>query len=119
MPFDVAQSSGCRLRGQSCYVEITLGCLSKCSDKTLESSGNQNKNAVHHHSEEAQMASVGRSQLKQGSPDQFACLQRTFIYEPGTVLVPLMHMAFARTSLKRYPFLPPNTSEVASLQSLF
>jgi len=119
MPFDVAQSSGCRLRGQSCCVEITLGCSSKCSDKTLESIGNQNKNAVHHHSDEAQMVSIGRSQLKQGPQDQFAFLQRTFIYQPGTVLVPLMHRAFARSSLRRYPFLQPNTSEAASLLSLF
>lgn len=102
MPFDAAQSSGCQLRGQSCYVEITLGCSSKCNDKPLESAGNQNRNAVQHPSEEAQMASGGRSQQKQGPSDQFAILQRTFIYQPATVLVPLMHRAFARTSLKRF-----------------
>ncbi|ONK75293.1 uncharacterized protein A4U43_C03F15350 [Asparagus officinalis] len=100
MPFDVAQSSGCQLRGQSCFVEITLGCSSKCSSKTLESGVNQNKNTIHHG--EVQMKPVGRSQQKQGSEDQLAILQRTFIYQPETVLVPLMHKAFARTSLKRF-----------------
>lgn len=102
MPFDVAQSSGCQLRGQSCYVEITLGCSSKCSDKTSESDGHLNKNAVHNHSEEAQRASAGRNQHKHGSSYQFASFQRTFIYQPETVLVPLMHKAFARTSPRRF-----------------
>lgn len=115
MPFDVAQSSGCQLRGQTCYVEITLGCSSKCNDKISEPAGKQNKNAVQHPKEEAQMASAGRSQQKQGPSDQFAILQRTFIYQPATVLVPLMHRAFARTSLKRYLLLPSNTCEAVFL----
>lgn len=103
-PFDVAHSSGCQLRGQSCYVEITMGCSSKCSDKTLESDGYGIKNVVQHHSEEAQITSAGRSQQKQGSPYQLASLQRTFVYQPETVVVPLLHRAFARTSLKRCQF---------------
>ncbi|XP_008807938.3 mediator of RNA polymerase II transcription subunit 13 isoform X1 [Phoenix dactylifera] len=100
--FPVAQSSGCQLRGQSCYVEVTLGCPSTCSDKVLESNSNQSNNAIRPHTEESHFSSVGKGQQKQGTIYQLPILERTFIYPADAVVIPMMHRAFARSSVKRF-----------------
>lgn len=102
MPFPVAQSSGCQLRGQSCYVEVTLGCPPTCSDKVLDSNNNQSNNAIRPHTEESHFSSVGKGQQKQGIIDQLPILERTFIYSADAVVIPMVHRAFARSSVKRY-----------------
>ncbi|OVA06369.1 Mediator complex [Macleaya cordata] len=75
IPLHVAQASGNQLRGQSCYVEVTLGCRGNGAEK-----GDQ----------------------KQGSGDHFRVLERTFIYPAEAVLVPVIRTASARSSLKRF-----------------
>lgn len=73
---DTSQDS-CQLRGQSCYVEVALG----DSRHKLPSDK----------SDSSQMAS-----------DTSSLVERTFVYPPEAVLVPLVHPAFCRPSLKRY-----------------
>lgn len=64
------------MRGQSFYVEVALGCSSSpCKE--------------------------GKTELV----DQAPVMERTFIYPPEAVLVPMMHRAFSRFSSKRYILL--------------
>ncbi|MCL7047765.1 hypothetical protein MKW94_015268 [Papaver nudicaule] len=74
VPLHVAQASGCQLRGQSCFVEVTLGC----------------------HGTEAE-----KGDEKQSSGDNFRAPEGTFIYPPEAVLVPVVRTVSARSSLKR------------------
>ncbi|KAG9454603.1 hypothetical protein H6P81_007507 [Aristolochia fimbriata] len=71
-----AQSSHYQLRGQSCYVEVTLGCpISKlCASK---------------------------SEANKGVGEALPVTERTFIYPAEAVMVPLMYTTFVRSSLKR------------------
>ncbi|KAJ4977034.1 hypothetical protein NE237_002140 [Protea cynaroides] len=101
IPFQV-QGSGCQLRGQSCYVEVTLGCNGSGSDKELRSHSNSSGKFSKPHLAEAPAAALGRADLKQGSADNSPVLERTFIYPSEAVLVPVMHTIFARSSLKRF-----------------
>ncbi|XP_043688928.1 mediator of RNA polymerase II transcription subunit 13 isoform X1 [Telopea speciosissima] len=96
------QGSGCQLRGQSCYVEVTLGCPGNGSDKEFRSLSNSNGKFSKPHLAEAPAAALGRGDLKQGSSDNSPVLERTFIYPSEAVLVPVMHTIFARSSLKRF-----------------
>ncbi|KAJ4755679.1 Mediator of RNA polymerase II transcription subunit 13 [Rhynchospora pubera] len=69
----VTQSPGCQMRGQSFYVEVALGCSSSpCKESKTE------------------------------LIDQAPVVERTFIYPPEAVLVPMMHRAFSRFSSKRF-----------------
>ncbi|WOL08835.1 mediator of RNA polymerase II transcription subunit 13 isoform X1 [Canna indica] len=95
-----AQSYTSPVRGQRCYVEVTLGCRSLCSDHVLESNNNLTSNASHVHDEDSHVVPVGKLQQKHGVVDQFPILERTFIYPAEAVLIPLMHRAFARSSNK-------------------
>lgn len=74
--FDTSQDA-CQLRGQSCHVEVMLG-----------DSGHKLPSEK---SDSSQMAS-----------DASSLTERTFVYPPEAVLVPLVHPAFCRPSLKRY-----------------
>ncbi|KAL6011624.1 hypothetical protein ACLOJK_002072 [Asimina triloba] len=92
-PVHAPQSSNCQLRGQNYYVEVTLGCPGVGS--------NFNKNILKHHSAEQSTVVVEKvDQL--GSADVVPLLERTFIYAPETVVVPIMQVAFARSSRKRF-----------------
>ena len=93
------QPTVCQLRGQSYYVEVALGFPAASADKVSESEHIQIKK---------EMDSVKDSQLgvdgqrKVESPDSLPVLERTFIYPPEAVLVPMVHQAFVRFSSKRY-----------------
>jgi mediator of RNA polymerase II transcription subunit 13 len=51
----------------------------------------------------AKDAQVGADGLRKvESPDSLPVLERTFIYPPEAVLVPMVHQAFVRFSSKRY-----------------
>ncbi|XP_058103090.1 mediator of RNA polymerase II transcription subunit 13 isoform X2 [Magnolia sinica] len=91
LPFHAAQSSNYQLRGQNCYVEVTIGCPGMGSSF--------NKNISKHHTVEPPALGKGE-QL--GSADNVPVLERTFIYPAETVLVPIMQVAFARSSRKRF-----------------
>ncbi|KAJ0968254.1 hypothetical protein J5N97_025171 [Dioscorea zingiberensis] len=100
IPFHVAQSSVCQLRGQSFYAEVTLGCPSTSKDCSLKSVRYQTEVLVQHNEEQHQVSSESVHQ-KQGSADKLPLLERTFLYPAETVLLPVMQRAFARSSLKR------------------
>ncbi|XP_077214346.1 RNA polymerase II transcription mediator isoform X2 [Tasmannia lanceolata] len=78
IPFHAAQSSNCQLRGQNCYVEVTLGCPVMGRDKGLPSDTNRDL------------------------ADHVPVIERTFVYPAEAVLVPVLHTAFARSSPKRF-----------------
>ncbi|KAI3822938.1 hypothetical protein L1987_10539 [Smallanthus sonchifolius] len=80
LPNQFSQSSGCQLRGQNCYLEVTLGCENAESEKS-------NTNSKNHISE-----SLGVTKEN----------EKTFIYPPEAVLVPLVQTSSARSSLKRF-----------------
>lgn len=90
------------MRGQSCYVEVTLGCSKSVSDNPLQSNSDARRNFPTNHVPES--AAVGRGD-KKGSPDQLPAHEKTFIYPAEAVLVPVLHTSFARSSLKRYMLL--------------
>ncbi|XP_057963111.1 mediator of RNA polymerase II transcription subunit 13 [Malania oleifera] len=97
LPYNVSQGFGCQLRGQNCYVEVTLGCPSGGSEKT------QNSNSVRNFSNHqiADTQAVGRG-VQRGSPDHSLICERTFIYPTEAVVVPVLQMPSARSSLKRF-----------------
>ncbi|GJZ36600.1 mediator of RNA polymerase II transcription subunit 13 isoform X1 [Tanacetum coccineum] len=74
LPQMFSQSSGCQLRGQNCYLEVTLGCENAESEKPLPS--NSNKNISKQHISE--------------SPGVTKENEKTFIYPAEAVLVPVV-----------------------------
>lgn len=97
LPYHVSQSSSCQLRGQNCYVEVTLGCPKSASEKALHLNSNSIRNLPKHHVSES--PAVGRE--KKGSPDRLSVHEKTFIYPTEAVLVPVLQTSFARSSLRR------------------
>ncbi|KAM7523061.1 hypothetical protein LguiA_012963 [Lonicera macranthoides] len=95
LPHQVSQRSSCQLRGQNCYLEVTLGCASVENDKTSVT----NKNNLKHHL--AESPATARD-VQKGSADQISVYERTFIYPPEAVLVPVVQTSFSRSSLKRF-----------------
>ncbi|KAJ0968233.1 hypothetical protein J5N97_025150 [Dioscorea zingiberensis] len=98
IPFHVAQSSVCQLRGQSFYAEVTLGCPSTSKDCSLKSVRYQTEVLVQHNEEQHQVSSESVHQ-KQGSADKLPLLERTFLYPAETVLLPIMATKFSGTPL--------------------
>lgn len=86
-----SQPTVCQLRGQSYYVEVALGFPAASADKVSESEHVQIKK---------ELDPVKDAQVE--SPDSLPVLERTFIYPPEAVLVPMVHQAFVRFSSKRY-----------------
>ncbi|KAL6994249.1 hypothetical protein U1Q18_012356 [Sarracenia purpurea var. burkii] len=96
LPSHVSQVSGCQLRGQSCYVEVTLGFPATGNDKALQQNSNLKGTFSKHHNTESSSMPSG----VQKAPDQFSVCERTFIYPVEAVLVPVLQKSFARSSLK-------------------
>ncbi|PIA29244.1 hypothetical protein AQUCO_06100036v1 [Aquilegia coerulea] len=101
IPSNVAQASGCQLRGQNCHVEVTLGCPGT-GDKAVHLNSNFIWNKPNHHSTESPMVALDRDDQKHGSTDYYRVSERTFIYPAEAVVVPVMQTTFARSSLKRF-----------------
>lgn len=95
----VSQGSGCQLGGQNCYVEVTLGCHRSGDDGRLHSISKSNRNVPKHHV--AESTALERADQK-GTLDNKAVHERTFLYPPEAVLVPVLQATFPRSSLKRY-----------------
>lgn len=93
---DVSQVSGSHLKGQSCYVEVTLG-FPTTGDNDAHNS-NLKKSLLKHHDTESSAVASG---IQKGL-DQFSVSERTFIYPVEAVIVPVLQTSFARSSLKRY-----------------
>ncbi|KAF7836948.1 mediator of RNA polymerase II transcription subunit 13 isoform X1 [Senna tora] len=97
LPYHVSQGFGCQLRGQNCYVEVSLGFLRSGSDKALQSNINSIKNLPKNHVTES--PALGRSDRK-GSSDHLSDYEKTFLYPAEAVLVPVLQTSFARSSLR-------------------
>lgn len=91
LPFHVS-----KLRGQNCYVEVSLGCPKPGNDKAMHS--NSNINRAKHHVSNSPV--VGREH--KGSPDCLTLCEKTFIYPAQAVLVPVLETSFAKSSLRRF-----------------
>ncbi|GAV80055.1 LOW QUALITY PROTEIN: Med13_C domain-containing protein, partial [Cephalotus follicularis] len=98
LPYHVSEGSTCYLRGQNCYVEVTLGYPRSRSDKASQSSSSSVRNLSKNHI--AESMAVGRGDHK-GSSDYLSVCEKTFIYPVEAVLVPVLQ-TFARSSLKRF-----------------
>lgn len=99
LPYHVSQGSGCQMRGQSCYVEVTLGCPRLGRGNALQSNTDTTSNFPKNHV--AESAAVGRGDQR-GSAGQLPVHEKIFIYPAEAVLVPILHTSFARSSLRRY-----------------
>lgn len=94
LPDRVSQAPGCKLQGQNCYVEVTLGC--NISGNIKE---NSNSNGPAHPISDT--ASMARGSPKGSSGDAPVC-EKTFIYPTEAVLVPVLQTSHARAVLKRF-----------------
>ncbi|AQL02787.1 polymerase II transcription-mediator3 [Zea mays] len=93
-----SQPTVCQLRGQSYYVEVALGFPAASAKKVSEFEHIHIKKEL----DPVKDAMVGSDgQRKVESPDGLPILERTFIYPPEAVLVPMVHQAFVRFSSKR------------------
>ena len=96
LPYHVSQGVGCQLRGQNCFVEVSLGFPRSETDKALQ----PNKNIVRNL---PKSPVLGHSDGK-GSPDHLSDNEKTFLYPAEAVLVPVFQTSLARSSLRRYFF---------------
>nr|KJB26888.1 hypothetical protein B456_004G264800 [Gossypium raimondii] len=87
------------LRGQNCYVKVSLGCSKSRGDKPLNPNPDYIRNLPKHQSTEAY--AMGRVDQK-GPLDLLSVHEKTFIYPPEAVLVPVLQTSFARSSLRRF-----------------
>ncbi|XP_044968116.1 mediator of RNA polymerase II transcription subunit 13-like isoform X1 [Hordeum vulgare subsp. vulgare] len=92
------QPTICQLRGQSYYVEVALGFPPASTDKISESENNQIKKEFDS-GKDPHLGDDGQQKLE--SADGLPVLERTFIYPPEAVMVPMVHQAFVRFSSKR------------------
>ncbi|KAM1802692.1 hypothetical protein ACFX12_028754 [Malus domestica] len=91
-----SQGSGCQLRGQNCYVEVTLGCPRPGSDRSLQANSNSLRNTGKHNLSESPALGRGDQKL---ALDNSSVYEKTFVYPAEAVLVPALQVA--RSSLKR------------------
>lgn len=98
LPYHVSQGPGCQLRGQNCYVEITLGCPRSDSDKALQTNSQSTKNSSKNYIVESIAARRGDQKVL---PDHLSAHEKAFIYPAEAVVVPVIQKSFARSSLKR------------------
>lgn len=92
----VAQASGrpAQLRGQNCYVEVTLGCHDKIERK--------NVNSLNNFSQPNGIDAPATGLCTQSWPSgKLSVCEKLFVYPTEAVLVPVMQTSFARSSLKR------------------
>ncbi|XP_004502200.1 mediator of RNA polymerase II transcription subunit 13 isoform X2 [Cicer arietinum] len=94
LPYHVSQGVGCQLRGQNCFVEVSLGFARSGTDKALQT----NRNIVRNLPKSPVM---GQSDHK-GSPDHLLVNEKTFLYPAEAVLVPVFQTSLARSSLRRF-----------------
>jgi mediator of RNA polymerase II transcription subunit 13 len=103
VPSCVTQSSGCKLRGHSCYAEVSLDFPCMEAEKMLqENSNSQIKIAKHDVAEKISSGMIGKGEQKQGSSDHVSFLEKVFIYPAEALLVPVPQTMLARSSLRRH-----------------
>lgn len=92
------QPTICQLRGQSYYVEVALGVPAASTAKLSERENNQVKKELGS-VEEPHLGADGQQKIE--SADSLPVIERTFIYPPEAIMVPMVHQAFVRSSSKR------------------
>lgn len=92
------QPTICQLRGQSYYVEVALGFPATSTDKISEPENNQIKKELDS-VKDPHLGVDGQQRLE--SADSLPVLEKTFIFPPEAVMVPMIHQAFVRFSSKR------------------
>ncbi|XP_060186715.1 mediator of RNA polymerase II transcription subunit 13 isoform X3 [Lycium barbarum] len=110
-----ASQSGYQLKGQNCYVEVSLGCTAPENNNIQESSNVQNNSSRPTITEASAMANVVQGKI----PDNCG---KMLIYPPEAVLVPVMQTACARSSLKRFwlqNWIGPSLSFTSSFMHCF
>lgn len=90
-----AHGSSCQLRGQSCFIEVTVGCPLSANDKIMQQNPTWNKPLSR--SNVTEPSTLSKLNLKE-HPEQ----SRIFIYPDEAVVVPVMQTSFSRSSLKRF-----------------
>ncbi|XP_075102287.1 mediator of RNA polymerase II transcription subunit 13-like isoform X3 [Nicotiana tabacum] len=114
LPCNVSRS-GYQLKGQNCYVEVSLGCTTPGNNYIQESSNAQNNLSRPTITEASAMANVVQSRI----PDNCG---RMLIYPPEAVLVPVVQTACARSSLKRFwlqNWIGPSLSFASSIMHCY
>ncbi|KAE9587864.1 putative mediator complex, subunit Med13 [Lupinus albus] len=99
LPYHVPQGVGCKLRGQNCHVEVSLGFPIPGTEKTSQQNKNNVRNLTKFNAAESPV--VGQSDHK-GSPNHLSDYERTFLYPAEAVLVPVLQTSLARSSLRRF-----------------
>ncbi|KAL3843474.1 hypothetical protein ACJIZ3_000877 [Penstemon smallii] len=91
LPYHGDQGSGLpgQLRGQNCYVQVTLGCLEKMVQQNVHLQNNFRQPHV-------ESSAIGRG------PSDKLPFEKMFVYPADAVLVPVIQTSFARSSLKRF-----------------
>ncbi|XP_059309441.1 mediator of RNA polymerase II transcription subunit 13 isoform X2 [Lycium ferocissimum] len=110
-----ASQSAYQLKGQNCYVEVSLGCTAPENNNIQESSNVQNNSSRPTITEASAMANVVQSKI----PDNCG---KMLIYPPEAVLVPVVQTACARSSLKRFwlqNWIGPSLSFTSSFMHCF
>lgn len=97
LPYQVALGSGppAQLRGQNCYVEVTLG----SQEKMMRNNANLHSNFSQPHGTES---TATRLSSQRWPLDKLPVCEKTFVYPTEAVLVPVMQTSIARSSLKRF-----------------
>jgi len=99
LQYNVSQGVGCQLRGQNCYVEVSLGFPRSGTDNSLQPNKTSTRNLPTLHVAESPI--TGRSDHK-GSADHMSDYEKTLLYPAEAVLVPVLQTSLARSSLRRY-----------------
>ncbi|XP_057538782.1 mediator of RNA polymerase II transcription subunit 13 [Amaranthus tricolor] len=97
LPYPVARTSGCKLRGQNYYLEVTVGRNIPKSEKG--ELPNSNIDRCNHPTSGSPSNVIGNQEVSTGN--HHFC-EKTFIYPPEAVLVPVLQGSYARSSLKRF-----------------
>ncbi|GER50389.1 mediator of RNA polymerase II transcription subunit [Striga asiatica] len=97
LPYSAAQVLGLpsQMRGQNCFVEVTLG----CNDQTLQKDDNSHSDFSQPHGTESLAAGLGTQRWPSTKPP---VTEQMFVYPAEAVLVPVFQTSFARSSLKRF-----------------
>lgn len=96
-----AQPNGC-IPGEECYVEVTMGGSSMGVSGKMKLMSSANDNASQQLKTEHTVLADDSAHLKNPPSGPVRVGERTFIFPPEAVLVPLLHRTFAKSSLGRF-----------------
>lgn len=98
LPSHVSQGFSCQLRGQNCYVEVTLGCTTTEPNKSSRIGLHSTRSVPKNHTIE----SLASGKVDHRSFQDHVVQEKTIIYPAEAVLVPVLQPSLTRSSLKRF-----------------